>query len=268
MFSPVIGFGENPVTFENITSANGLIQNTVLSILQDNQGFIWMGTADGLTRYDGIKFVHYKRRNDDSTSLTDNFISELHQDPAGRIWIGTRNGLNLYDEKSNSFIRIPLTEFGNNIYITALAHDHNGALWIGTDGAGLCACELDLLGGKPAFRINQFLHLKSDTLSIVSNTVFSLQQDLYADLWIGTEDGLCKLLSSQLDDAPVTMRFPRVRICEDNDCTFRRERISELVNHGSQMWIGTKGRFIYCYDYSNLKKPSWRTIPTNLGQAS
>jgi len=212
-----MGHAESPVSFENITTANGLIQNTVLSILQDRSGFMWIGTADGLTRYDGKKYIYFKHRNDDSTTLSDNFISELLQDHYGRIWIGTRNGLNLYDENANSFIRIPLHEFGNNIYIPALAEDNRGNIWLGTDGAGLLRLRADSARSTRSFRISQFLHLKSDTGSIASNTIFSLQLDLHSGLWIGTEEGLCKLEPQQLAAAPREMRFRRVRICIDND---------------------------------------------------
>src|SRR5687767_10570181 len=99
---------DNHLTFESITTANGLLQNTVISFLQDDKGFMWIGTADGLTRYDGKKFVNYTYKVNDSTSISDNFISELQQDSKGRIWIGTRNGVNVYDETKNSFIRVPL----------------------------------------------------------------------------------------------------------------------------------------------------------------
>ena len=243
---------ESPVSFENITTANGLIQNSALSIIQDKSGFMWIGTADGLTRYDGKKFVYYKHHNDDSTSLSDNFISELYQDKHGRIWIGTRNGLNLYDERKNAFIRISLNEFGNNIYIPAITEDHRGNLWIGTDGAGLLRLHFDTAGSRHSLRVNQFVHLKNDSTSIASNTVFCLQQDLNHDLWIGTEEGLCRLKDSRLEDKPGSMHFERVRICEKNNCAFRKERISDILNHGSQLWIGTKGKYIYCYDYSTF----------------
>src|SRR5215203_614540 len=85
IFQREAGYAESPISFENITTANGLIQNSVTSILQDKSGFMWIGTTDGLNRYDGKKFIYYKHRNDDTTSLTDNFISVLHEDHSGRI---------------------------------------------------------------------------------------------------------------------------------------------------------------------------------------
>jgi len=259
-----IGHAESPISFENLTTANGLIQNTVLSIFQDRSGFMWIGTADGLARYDGKKYIYYKHHNNDSTSISDNFVAEIYQDRQGRIWLGTRNGLNMYVEKTNTFIRIPLEEFGNNIYVPAITEDSNGNIWLGTDGEGLLRLRTDSIRNQLAFRISQFLHLKSDTTSIASNTVFSLQPDLRSDLWIGTDEGLCKLDAAQLDNAPGSMRFQHVRICENNICTFRRESIFEILNHGTQIWIGSKSNNIYCYDYTNPLNPSWRILSNNV----
>ena len=75
--------------FMNYTSADGLSSNTVLSIIQDHDGFLWIGTTNGLNRFDGCTFKVYKR----SDGLSDNQINALEADNAGRLWIGTSRGL-------------------------------------------------------------------------------------------------------------------------------------------------------------------------------
>jgi signal transduction histidine kinase/ligand-binding sensor domain-containing protein/CheY-like chemotaxis protein len=257
-------FASAHFTFESITTADGLIQNTVLSIIQDHSGFIWIGTADGLNRYDGKRFVSYTHKNSDSTSLSDNFVAELFEDHLGRIWIGTRSGLNVYDEKNNSFIHVPLKGFAKNIYSPVITEDRNGIIWAGTDGAGLQRIRVDESGSQITFHVSQFLHIGSDTNSIAGNTVLAIQTDLLNNLWIGTAAGLCRLNTEQLLKSPSSMHFERVRICQDKQSDFGKEWITEILNHGNQLWIGSRGRNIYCLDYTNPQHETWKIIPTNI----
>src|SRR5689334_14782324 len=77
------------VRFTHLTSDDGLAQNTVEAILQDRQGFMWFGTVDGLSRYDGYRFITYRNNPDDTNSLSQNHIRDLFEDKDGMIWIGT-----------------------------------------------------------------------------------------------------------------------------------------------------------------------------------
>ncbi len=133
---------------------------------------------------------------------------------------------------------------------------------MGTDGAGLLRIRIDSTGEHLAFSVNQFRHLESDSGSLSSNTIFSLQTDLRNNLWIGTESGLCMLNEKQLLSPPAGLQFERVRICEKNNCRFRKERVNEIINHGSQLWIGTLGQNIYCLDYSNPPNPQGKITKT------
>lgn len=92
--------------FEHISSEHGLSQNTVCCILQDNQGFMWFGTAEGLNKYDGYTFTVYKHNPENSNSLSDSWIWALYEDHLGMVWIGTRDGgLVKYDRESDQFTR-------------------------------------------------------------------------------------------------------------------------------------------------------------------
>ncbi|MCB0834847.1 MAG: hypothetical protein KDC45_15365, partial [Bacteroidetes bacterium] len=77
------------IHFDNILPEAGLSQSTVGCLLQDRYGFVWIGTQDGLNRYDGYRFLIYKSRKGDSASLADNSINALLEDAGGRLWIGT-----------------------------------------------------------------------------------------------------------------------------------------------------------------------------------
>jgi hypothetical protein len=91
------------VRFERISVEQGLSQNTVSSILQDSRGFLWIGTSDGLNRYDGTGFKVYRHDPLNPTSLSHNVITALAEDEQGMLWIGTDGGgLNQYDRHAET----------------------------------------------------------------------------------------------------------------------------------------------------------------------
>ena len=126
---------EEELTFEikSLDIENGLSQNTVNALLEDKDGFLWIGTDDGLNRYDGQTVVVYKHIRSDTTTIPDNQIQSLYQDKQGRVWIGTVAGLALYDNNTNQFISFrnnknnnsSLVNFGS---ISSLLHIPNDNL--------------------------------------------------------------------------------------------------------------------------------------------
>jgi ligand-binding sensor domain-containing protein len=91
------------IKFERISNELGLSQNLISAIIQDDQGFLWVGTKDGLNRYDGYQFKVFKNDPTDSTSISDNYIKSLYIDNQSRLWVGTSNGLNIYDPEQETF---------------------------------------------------------------------------------------------------------------------------------------------------------------------
>lgn len=91
--------------FGSITTADGLPQNSVDVIVEDSTGFIWIGTQDGLARYDGYRMLVYRNQPKTESSLSDNFITSMLVDAENGLWVGTRNGVNYFDRTSNTFKR-------------------------------------------------------------------------------------------------------------------------------------------------------------------
>ncbi|MBD0832463.1 hybrid sensor histidine kinase/response regulator transcription factor [Aestuariibaculum sediminum] len=117
---------------------DGMSQVSVNDIVVDDLGFVWLGTADGLNRFDGNNFKIYKNKVSDSTSVSGNFINKLTKDLNGRIWIGTKgNGLSYYDAKTDNFIKIKLSQGVYNETITGIEPDSNGGLWVATRNKGV-----------------------------------------------------------------------------------------------------------------------------------
>ncbi|MCB0588707.1 MAG: hypothetical protein KDD06_25675, partial [Phaeodactylibacter sp.] len=99
------GLYAQPVRFDQLNVEHGLSQNTVNCIIKDSRGYLWIGTNDGLNRYDGYQFAVFRHLKQDSSSLSDNKVYALLEDRAGRLWVGTKNGLNRYDRNKGCFMR-------------------------------------------------------------------------------------------------------------------------------------------------------------------
>lgn len=121
--------------FSRYTSSEGLPDNRIRSVFQDSRGFLWVGTMNGVSRYDGYTFKKYYHTNN-SGSISGNWAFAICEDAKHKIWIGTLNGLNVFDpttEQFTSFKNIPGNQrslFSNKI--TSLQFDAQGMLWIGT----------------------------------------------------------------------------------------------------------------------------------------
>lgn len=94
--------------FSGLTSGDGLSQNSVVTITEDRRGNIWMGTDDGLNRYDGYDISVYRHDPEDANTIQSNIINKVYIDSSGRLWACTANGLSIYDERLDRFSRIQL----------------------------------------------------------------------------------------------------------------------------------------------------------------
>ncbi len=195
------------VPFSHLQSVDGLTDDSVFSILQDRQGFLWFGTADGLQRFDGTSFVTYHADPRDPDTLSEGDISELYEDSAGSLWIGTwGEGLDRLDPRTGEIEHFrhdpeaPTSLSGTRIM--ALMEDHAGHLWVGMRAEGLN--RLDRLRGGDG-RFVRFSHDPADPTSLRNNLVWSFAEDSAHRLWVATEGGL-----SRFD--PVTEAFTH---CQD-----------------------------------------------------
>lgn len=121
--------------FDHLSVTDGLSQMSVVAIAQDDEGFLWFGTRDGLNRYDGYEFRIFRHELHDSTSISDSYIRCMANDRHGRLWIGTANGVNRYDPQTGVFERFYIDRFrhtGNSNEINALCADPHGGVWLGT----------------------------------------------------------------------------------------------------------------------------------------
>lgn len=121
-----------PVTFNTVSSSDGLPQNTARTLLQDRNGFVWIGTEDGLVQFDGYTMHSYRKQHDNPATLSDNYISALAESQDGRIWAGTMGGgLNAITPETGSVVRFK--ELGSADIRFILPDPTRNELWLGTD---------------------------------------------------------------------------------------------------------------------------------------
>ncbi|WP_241664831.1 hybrid sensor histidine kinase/response regulator transcription factor [Seonamhaeicola maritimus] len=129
---------QSNINFERITTSEGLSQSDINCIYQDDEGFMWFGTFDGLNKYDGYKFINYVPNPNNSKSISSNIVFVITGDKKGNLWVGTTGGgLNKFDKKTETF-----TKFNHNPndersidsdFVRFVYIDNQERLWVSTD---------------------------------------------------------------------------------------------------------------------------------------
>src|SRR5690606_16927423 len=182
LLSCFYGTAQERVNFKRLSINDGLSQNTVFCVTQDRTGYIWIGTDDGLNKYDGYEFTTYKHENDNQLSLSHSQINAVFEDPKGNLWVGTADGLNLFDRKTETFTRISTISSSDRVIrdvVTSFLYDHSGNLWVGTE-AGLRRYDYETKKIKKEI----FLDIRGGELSI--GRVQTLFEDSQNTLWVST----------------------------------------------------------------------------------
>jgi len=171
--------------FQRLTAEDGLPISGVSSLLQDSRGFIWVGSFNGLSRFDGYRFVDYASDPQNPNSISSVSVTAICETRSGVIWIGTSNGLNRYEERTDSFTAFnfdPANPAGiPDGRVTTIYEDGRGVLWIGTNSGGLTRFNAD----SQSFTSYKFPSPRS-------NTVFDLAEDRHGEFWVGTNEGVYK----------------------------------------------------------------------------
>jgi ligand-binding sensor domain-containing protein len=225
------------ITSEYIRIDKGLSQNTVNSILQDKEGYIWAGTWSGLNRFDGYSFKTFHiNMVDPALGLTHATISGLAEDPLGYIWAGCTKGLNRISKKDFSITQFTVEK--NAIdgmasdSINVLFTDKKGLIWIGTN-QGILVLDPGTL------KFSHIEHNPRDFATISSNRITSFAEDSLGSMWIGTDIGLNKL-------NPQTGQV--IRYYGDGlKGNLATSSITALnIDHQGNVWIGTPAG-LQCY---------------------
>jgi ligand-binding sensor domain-containing protein len=247
---------ENRMRFEELSIDDGLSQTIVYSIAQDNEGFMWFATEDGLNRYDGYHFSVIQNDPEDLSSLAYNHILCIFIDSRGILWVGTfQKGLDRYDSDNDVFIHYRFdnddpSSLSNDI-INCIHEDHNGDMWIGTD-RGLNRFDFE----KGTF--TRYLHDPDDPESLGDDKVTAICHCRDGYIWAGTDGGgLC-----QLD--PGTGRFTNFVNEADNQASLPHNSVAALHpdSHGN-LWIGTNGGGVSVLDRESKTFKNYAADPAD-----
>jgi signal transduction histidine kinase/ligand-binding sensor domain-containing protein/DNA-binding response OmpR family regulator len=176
------------IHFNHLTTEDGLSNNNVYDVIQDQIGFLWFATDDGLNRFDGYDFKVFRNDPTNKNSLSDNSVWALREDKNGNIWIGTQNGwLNRYDQVTENFRRWKIeSDVLKENAITYIYEDREGLIWVGTYRSGLYRPD------PSNNKIDHWYNKPNDNSSISNNYVSSILEDKNGNLWISTYNGLNK----------------------------------------------------------------------------
>ncbi len=192
----------------------GLPQSVVHAIARTSDGYLWLGTQEGLARFDGVRFEIFDRQN--VPQLKNNWIRVLCQDRAGRLWIGTYGG-GLTCLNEGRFTTYTTADGLSGNTIRAIHEDRGGNLWIGTNDSGL----FRLKDGK-------FFHCTSKQ-GLHHDRVFAILEDRAGNLWVGTGGGL-----NRLKNGKFTNYTTKQGLAHDEVYGLYEDRSGSL-------WVGTRG---------------------------
>ncbi|OUJ73854.1 hypothetical protein BXP70_12845 [Hymenobacter crusticola] len=173
--------------FDTFTTANGLSQNSVSTMLQDQRGFLWLGTQDGLNRFEGTGVHVFRNDPQRPGSLSSNYVLSLTQDQKGKIWIGTGGGgLCQYNPLTGRFrvFQSKPNERGSitDNFVRVVFCDREGRIWVGTED-GLHQVGND---GEP---VQRFQHAPTEEAGVRHNSIRAIAQTVDGALWVGTGEG-------------------------------------------------------------------------------
>ncbi|WP_297089316.1 two-component regulator propeller domain-containing protein [uncultured Draconibacterium sp.] len=210
----------------------GLSHNSALCLREDHEGFLWIGTRDGLNKFDGEKFEIFKHQFFDSTSLINNHINCLFETKEKELWIGTANGLCVYSSQTNAFrtVKLPAGSFpSDSYYIRTILETNDGRIWLGTtDG-------LYIISKNRKSVTYKMLNPEENHFA---NNIRKIYQDTNGTIWLGTGNGLYKWKNNNPEQYFVD---------QSNDS--ERQVVREITEDSDGLlWLGTERNGIYVLD--------------------
>ncbi|MBU3103829.1 ligand-binding sensor domain-containing protein [Clostridium gasigenes] len=265
------------MTFKRITIEDGLSQTSIEYLYQDTEGYMWIGTADGLNRYNGHEFEIYRYKEGAKRTIAANYISAIKEDKTGDLWIGTSKGLNKINQDTKEISTYLPGENGEGIShynICEILVDSKGDVFVATEnGLNIYNRETDSfkrilnsneltsqfiysiaedekgrywigtdnglnMYNKETGEVKQFLHDKDNENTISSNAIFKLYMDKDNKLFVGTIDKGLSILDTESYDVIRYLKDPK------NKSSIPGNFVKAILRDSRGMiWIGTDDGF-------------------------
>jgi diguanylate cyclase (GGDEF)-like protein len=225
----------------------------VNSIFQDSRGFLWLGTEDGLNRYDGYDLTIYEHDPTDPWSLPNDTVWSIAEDGAGDLWVATEGGgVARWDHARDRFVRYrhPEDERERD-QVRTLHVAADGKVWLGTRERGLEV--LDPETGK----VRSFRHDPQEPTSLSHDSVFAIVGSRLGGLWVGTDGGL-----DRFDPASGGFEHVSLPAAGEEPSAPRVRALLEARN--GELWIGTSGGGLIQLDPAGRRHEVFRHDPRRL----
>jgi diguanylate cyclase (GGDEF)-like protein len=227
------------VVFEHLARDNELPNSTAPTALaEDGEGFLWIGTQNGLARWDGYHFRSYKADPSVAGSLPDNVINQLHTDSLGRLWIATNSGgLARYEREHDNFVVYGVgADALSNVSLRDFVDDGAGGVWVATD-SGLDRLHPDAVSGS--VRVEHLRHDSANPDSLPDNRIRALFRDRDGTLWVSTAAGLVRREAGAKGFVAVPLGLPAGKVAVAW-CFFQ--------DSAGRIWVGTVRQGAYVID--------------------
>ncbi len=257
------GLFAQDIQFDHLNKSDGFPSDWIYSLVQDQQGFLWVGGLTGLSRYDGYNIKTYRHNPLDSTSLSNNFVYALYVDRGGRLWAGTwGGGLNLFNPGKEIFTRFQ-HEPGNPTSLSSdsvnvILQTTDGTIWVGTQNG------LDRFDNDKGTFI-RYTHETNNEQTLTSNVISALYEDQDGNLWVGTGDA-----TDPTGKAGGLNRYDStadnfIRILPTGQKSLRDNRVTAIDGApNGAIYIGTCQSGLYCYDPMGSKLEALGDDPNDL----
>ena len=229
---PLNSMKAEDVIFEKYYVQDGLSDPSITAIYRDSQGFLWIGTSNGLNRFDGYSFTVFRSNSKNPCELEEEYIQSISEDKKHNLLVGTWNGgLAVFDRVKETFthyVNDPNDDHSiSNNWIRVIYQDKKGRIWLGTqNGLNLFDPE------KKTFKrylVN--IHNPENPVELRLTSIYGIDEDNKGNLWIATWSGLV-IFNPDLDRM--------IQIDKDHPSELiSTNRLQSIVVNNNQVWIGT-----------------------------
>lgn len=243
--------------FEHYNTSRGLSQNTVTSILCDSKGFLWVGTNNGLNRYDGNKFRVFMSEENGVQNFTHNRVVHIWEDTQGYIWFETHDGhYHYFDPVREVFTSLSSYFSDDEAYhqlFTGFLQYSDHEIWIGTATKGVFQLTFD--ADFHTYNINTFTTNGLQTIS--NNHINFINKDFNKNIWIGTDQGLTFIQRNNTATDPLRLEH-----------LFTDHTFTSMIETATELWFGTNDAGILSFKkgsqrYTYIDQQTSRGLESN-----
>lgn len=232
------------IRFEEVHSVNFLPQNMVLSIHQDKLGFLWLGTINGLYKYDGYQFKDYSLSQISTNRSYSNRVISIKEEQSGKLWFKTYDGrMHRFDPTTETFINFPLeSEDQNTTIINDYYQAKNNIICLSTSNSGIYLIRDD--STSTDINVTHINNNADNPAIFSSNNILFTTEDTNGDLWLGTDNGLNKIESNNLFSKKPNIRHYFATSANNP----KRFNTTCHIAQGNLLWFGTQYHGLVCFD--------------------